>query len=289
MTELIIIGGGPGGVSAALYAKRANIDTKIIYLNNSSLNIAHQIDNYYGVPGVRGEELFAIGLKQAQDLNIPLIEEEVIDLTYDDHFTITTTKNKYEAKAVILATGAYRNAPKIKNYKFYEGKGLSYCAVCDGFFYRKKKVAVLGSGAYALHEAEYLQNLAAELYILANGKEIEDEGLRSYHVVDKKIEMINGDEKVEGVTFDDGTSIELNGIFVAEGTAGSSDLARKLGVMISGDNKIITNENMMTNIDGLYAVGDAVKGMLQVAKAVYEGALAATDAIRFIKRKKVSQ
>ncbi len=285
MTELIIIGGGPGGVSAALYAKRANIDTKIIYLNNSSLNIAHQIDNYYGVPNVKGEELFAIGLKQAQDLNIPLIEEEVIDLTYDGHFMITTTKNKYEAKAVILATGAYRNAPKIKNYKIYEGKGLSYCAVCDGFFYRKKRVAVLGSGAYALHEAEYLQNLAAELYILTNGKKIEDEGLRAFNVINKKIEAISGEEKVEGVILDDGTSIELNGIFVAEGTAGSGDLARKLGVMITGDSKIMTNENMMTNIDGLYAVGDAVKGMLQVAKAVYEGALAATDAIRLIRKK----
>ena len=285
MTELIIIGAGPAGISAALYAKRANIDTRIIYLDNTSLKIAHKIDNYYGVKDLSGEELFNTGLKQAEALGIPLIKEEVIALEYDGNFKVITTNSTYESKALIMATGAYRNAPKIKNYKYYEGKGLSYCAVCDGFFYRKKKVAVLGNGAYALHEAEYLNNLTDELYILTNGEEIKEEKLRSFKVYDQKIEEINGQDKIEGIRFSDGTTLELNGLFVAEGTAGSSDLARKIGVLIDQNNKIITDDERKTNIDGLYAAGDAIEGMLQVAKAVYDGALAGTAVIKYLKQK----
>lgn len=284
MKNLIIIGSGPAGVSAALYAKRANIETEVISLDKSSLKIAHKIDNYYG-SSLSGEELFQKGLDQLKDFDIPLHNEQVIAIEWNEDFIITTDKNTYQAGAVILATGAYRNTPAVRNIKYYEGKGLSYCATCDGFFYRKKRVAILGNGEYATHEAEYLSNLTQELTILTNGKEVLDANLNNYKVITTKIKELVGTERIEKIIFEDDSEIEVDGMFVAEGVAGSADLARKLGVLVDQNNKIEVDENMMTNIPGLYAVGDATKGMLQVSKAVYEGALAGTDVIKYLKNK----
>lgn len=284
MAELMIIGAGPAGVSAALYAKRANIETEVISLKKSSLLKAEKIANYYGV-NLAGAELFQKGLTQLETLRIPLHTEEVLNLEWDGKFRIQTNRNNYDAKAVILATGAYRNLPSIKNARLYEGKGLSYCAICDGFFYRGKNVAVLGNGAYALHEAEYLKHLVAELYLLTNGKKIEDAGLNNYRVYNEKIKAIKGIDKVEGILFEDGSTLALDGLFVAEGVAGSVDLARKMGVIITENNKIATDGAMMTNIPGLFAAGDATAGMMQIVKAVYEGALAANGAIKFLQNK----
>ena len=284
MKKLIIIGSGPAGVSAALYAKRANVDVEVISLAKSSLIIAHKIDNYYG-SNLSGPELFEKGLSQLQEFNIPLHKEEVIAIEWNGDFIITTDKNTYEAGSVILATGAYRNAPAIRNIKNYEGKGLSYCATCDGFFYRKKRVVVLGNSTYATHEAEYLSNLTSELTILTNGKEVEDDKLNQFNVITTKVKELVGEEHIEKIIFADDSEIEVDGMFVAEGVAGSADLARKLGVLVDQNNKIEVNENMMTNIPGLYAVGDATKGILQVSKAVYEGALAGTDVIKYLKNK----
>ena len=284
MKNLIIIGAGPAGVSAALYAKRANVDVEVISLEKSSLMIAHKIDNYYG-SNLSGEDLFKKGLSQLEEFEIPLHKEQVIAIEWNGDYVITTDKHTYTAGAVILATGAYRNTPAVKNIKYYEGKGLSYCATCDGFFYRKKRVVVLGNAEYAAHEAEYLANLTSELTILTNGKAIEDEKLKNYKVIETKIKELVGEEAIEKIIFADDSEIEVDGMFVAEGVAGSADLARKLGVLVDNANKIETNENMMTNIPGLYAVGDATKGMLQVSKAVYEGALAGTDVIKYLKTK----
>ena len=283
MKELVIIGAGPAGISAALYAKRANIDVKVIYMDRSSLNMAHEIENYYGIESISGKDLYETGLKQAKRLEIPLIEDEVLGLSYEERFKVIGKKATYEADALILALGAYRNVPPIKKIKEYEGKGVSYCAVCDGFFYRQKKLAVLGNGTYALHEAEYLKALSKDIYILTNGKPIEDEALQEYQIIDKKIKDLTGEEKLEKVLFEDDTSLDIDGIFVALGSAGSADLARKMGILLDESNKIITDEDMRTNIPGIYAAGDDTKGMLQVAKAVYEGAKAATDVIKFFK------
>ncbi len=283
--ELLIIGGGPAGISASLYAKRANIDTAVIYLKDTALKTAHMIDNYYGTPHITGEELFLKGLDQAKEMGVKLYEEEVLDIIWDDGFKVLGAQNEYSSKALILATGAKRNIPGIKNYKEYEARGLSYCATCDGFFYRQKKVAVLGESSYALHEAEYLANIASEVYILTNDRPLKEARLSSFKIYDQKIDHLFGEDKLEGVSFTDGTSLQISGIFVAEGIAGSLDLARKLGVIVTSDNQIEVDDDMQTNIPGLYAAGDLVKGMKQVAKAVYDGAKAANSAIAFRKRK----
>lgn len=285
MKELVIIGAGPAGISAALYAKRANIDVKVIYMDKSSLNMAHLIENYYGIDTISGEELFKKGIKQAQRLDIPMIEDEVLSLNFSDRFEVIGKKDTYKADAMILALGAYRNIPSVKGIKDLEGKGVSYCATCDGFFYRKKKVAVLGNSSYAYHEAEYLKNLTDDLMIFTNGLKVEDEKLNDFMVYTNKILSVNGQDKIESITLDDGNTITLDGLFIALGSAGSADLARKIGILVDAQNKIITDENMRTNIPGIYAAGDDTKGMLQVAKAVYEGALAATDVISYFKTK----
>ncbi len=278
MKQLIIIGAGPAGISAALYAKRANIDVLVIYMDKSSLLMAKEIENYYGIESISGKELFETGLRQAERLGIELVKDEVISLGYSDAYEVITKNNTYKTKALILANGAYRNIPPVKGVKEYEGLGVSYCAVCDGFFYRQKVVAVLGNGAYAYHEAEYLKNLAKEVIILTNGKEISEEKLKEFKVIQDKIETVGGDGKLEFVSFKD-QRLAIDGLFVALGTAGSADLARKIGIMVDENNKIVTDENMRTNVPLIYAVGDTTKGLLQVAKAVYEGALAATDVI----------
>ena len=158
MYDTIVIGAGPAGITASVYLKRAGIDVLVFYQPNSELEKAHKIENYYGFEnGISGKELLDRGMKQAQNLNIPMIKKEVIGIKYsDDGFEVITAnqeyEEKYEAKFLILATGASRSKPKIKGIEDYEGKGVSYCAICDGAFYRGKDVAVLGNGEYAVGE-----------------------------------------------------------------------------------------------------------------------------------------
>ncbi len=280
MKNVYIIGGGPAGISAALYAKRGGMDANVIYMDKTSLSLAHRIDNYYGCPAITGKELYERGLKQAEDLGVKMWKEEVLAITYEDRFVIETKEGRHEADFVILAMGAYRNRPNVKGIRDLEGKGVSYCAVCDGFFYRKKRVAVLGNSSYANHEAEYLSHIAEKVYILTNGLPIEDEELNKYEVCSQKIVSLNGEDKIEKAVFEDGSELPLDGLFVAMGSAGSADLARKMGIQINDSNKIDVDENRETNIPGIYAVGDAIDGIMQVNKAVYDGMLAAQDIIR---------
>jgi len=277
--SLIIIGAGPAGISAALYAKRANIDTTIIYQDESALLKAHQIDNYYGTPQISGTDLYNTGLKQAQGLGIKIVKEEVVGVSYEDSYVVITNENEYRASALILATGNKRNTPNISGIKELEGKGISYCAVCDGFFFRNKKIAVLGSGTYAYHEAQYLRNISEDIIILSNNQEINEAKLNDFNLETKKIKEISGSERVEKVIFEDDSELVIDALFIAQGTASSNDIARKLGAIIE-NNFIVVDENQMTNIPLLYACGDCTPGLKQVCKAVYDGALAANDLIK---------
>lgn len=282
MKKLFIIGAGPGGISAALYAKRANIDVSVVYGDNSSLLMAHQIDNYYGLPSVSGKDLYETGIRQALDLGITMYKEEVLSIEYENDFVIVTRDNRYHADAIILANGAYRNTPAVKRIKDFEGRGVSYCAMCDGFFYRKKKIAVIGNGSYAYHEASYLNNLTKDLTVLTGANPIKDTKLQEFNLIEDQIDSVLGEDKVTGIRFKNGKEIELDGIFIAMGVAGSVDLAKKMGIILDG-NKIKTDENCMTNIKGIFAVGDATNGMPQIVKAVYEGAVAANAVMTLFK------
>ena len=284
--DIIIIGAGPAGISASLYTVRANRKTLILYEDKSSLEKTDKIENYYGFEnGISGKDLYETGIKQAKNLGVDVKKEEVIKIEMNMNnkdnykFIVTTSNNVYKSKAVILATGNKKNKPKITGIEKFEGKGVSYCAICDGFFYRNKDVAVIGSGDYAISETNDLINVAKDVTILTNGEKAPNFRADNVKIETRGIKEIKGENKVEEVEFEDGTKLKTDGIFVAQGVAGSSDFAKKLGAITNKD-KIVVNEKMETNISGLFACGDCTGGLLQVCKAVYEGAIAGLEAIR---------
>ena len=199
-----------------------------------------------------------------------------------DAFNIKTESEIFETKTVILATGNKKVRPNIKGIEEFEGKGISYCAICDAFFYRNKNVAVIGNGKFAGNEAEELSHVVNKVSILTNGL---DEPESDFEVNTKRINSINGKEKVTDIEFEDGSKIDVDGVFVALGEAGASDFAKTLGILQNGDN-IKINEKMETNVPGIYACGNVTGGLLQVCKAVYEGAEAGLSAVNYIRGNK---
>ena len=286
MANVVIIGSGPAGVSAALYTARAGIDTTVLTRGSGALARAEGIENYYGVPGpVSGAELERRGIEGAKAVGVKFVEAEAVGLTFTDKLTVETLSGDWPADAVILATGASRTAPPIPGLKALEGHGVSYCATCDAFFYRGKDVAVMGSGEYALHEASALLPLAKSVTLLTGGAPLTASFPSEIAVRTEKVEAILGEEagKVTGVRLAGGEELALDGVFVALGVAGSTALARKMGAEVDG-NRIVVDEHMMTTIPGLFAAGDCTGGLLQVAKAVYEGAMAGNEAAKALRK-----
>lgn len=285
MFDVIIIGAGPAGISASIYTKRANLKTMIIYQNNSNLEKAELIENYYGfAKGITGIDLYNEGIKQAENLGVELKEEEVINIKMNENgFEVITDKNEYKTKNIVLATGNKKNIPKIKGIQEFEGRGISYCAVCDGFFYRNKDIVVIGNGKYAIAETNELINLANQIIILTDGEKAPEFRADNVKIDTRKIEEIQGKKKVEQIKLEDNTIIKTDGIFVAKGVAGSNEFAKKLGIITNKD-KIVVNEKMETNIPGIYACGDCTGGILQISKAVYEGTKAGLEVIKRVKQ-----
>ena len=284
MANVVIIGSGPAGISAALYTARAGVDTTVLTKGPGSLARAEGIENYYGVPGsISGAELERRGIEGAKEVGVKFVEAEAVGLTFTDKLTVETLSGEYPADAVILATGASRTAPPVPGLKDLEGRGVSYCATCDAFFYRGKDVAVMGSGEYALHEASALLPLAKSVTLLTGGAELTAQFPPEITVRTEKVEAILGQDKVSGVRLAGGEELPLDGVFIALGVAGSTALARKMGAEVDG-NKIVVDANMMTTIPGLYAAGDCTGGLLQVAKAVYEGAVAGNEAAKALRK-----
>lgn len=288
MYDVIIIGAGPAGVSAALYTKRANLNVLMLYKGESALEKAEHIENYYGFEnGISGKDLYMTGIKQAKKLGVDVKEEEAINIKIDENnrYNVITEKEMYNTKTIILATGNKKNTPKIEGIREFEGRGVSYCAICDGFFYRNKDVVVIGNGKYAVSEANELLNIAKSVTILTDGKEAPEIKENSIKIDTRKICRIIGDNKVEKVEFDDNDKIEASGVFVAVGVASGNDFAKKLGI-ITKDNNIVVNEKMETNIPGIFACGDCVGKLLQVSKSVYEGTEAGLQAIQYVRSNK---
>lgn len=274
MYDCIIIGKGPAGISAAIYISRSNLKTLVIGKENTALNRAKSIENYYGFENsISGEELFKNGINQAKKQNIEIKNDEVLDIEYGNGtYIVKTVNNEYETRTIVLATGKSRKTSNIEGETAFEGKGISYCAICDGFFFKGKNVAVIGSGEYALHEVEVLKNVTDKVTIFTNGNKLpENRGLSIQNVIEGRIDSIKGKTKVEEILLEDKRSIPIDGIFIAQGIASSADFAKKLGILVKNDD-IIVNENMETNVPGIYAAGDCTGGLLQICKAVYEGA-----------------
>ena len=284
--DVIIIGSGPAGISASLYTKRAGLETLIVSKGIGTLNKVEKIENYYGTPSISGKEIQKIGEEQAKSLNIEIKNEEVMQIDYGKNFIVKTLNHEYETKAIIIATGSNRKVANIKGIKEFEGKGVSYCATCDGFFYKGKDVAVLGSKEYALHEAQNLLPIAKSVTMLTNGEQPVEKRTEGIDVEENKIREFRGTNSIEEIEFEDNTTKKIDGLFVALGTASSSDLARKLGIILDEENNIKVDSKMETNIKGVYACGDCTGGILQISKAVYEGMTAGMSVIQLLKSTK---
>ena len=288
MYDSIIIGSGPAGVTASLYMIRAGLRVLIITKNQSVLEKAEKIENYYGFEnGISGKELNDIGIKQAQNLGVKFLEKEVTSIKYAENGYEVVVANqgideKYFAKTIVLATGTNRNKPRIKGLKEFEGKGISYCAICDAAFFRNKDVGVLGNGDYAISEIEELLPVVKSVTMYTNGLEPIEYRSDDVNINTKKIREFRGSNIIEEIEFEDDSTEEINGIFIAQGVATSTDFAKKLGAMIE-NNYIVVNEKMETTVPNIYACGDCTGGLLQISKAVYEGTMAGLEIIRKLK------
>ena len=290
MYDSIIIGSGPAGITASLYMIRAGLKVLIISKNQSALDKTEKIENYYGFEnGISGKELNENGIKQSKKLGVEFLEKEVISVKYaEDRYEVVVANQgmgeKYIAKTIVLATGTNRNKPRIKGIKEFEGRGISYCAICDAAFFRNRDVGVLGSGDYAVAEIEELLPVVKSVTMYTNGLEPIEYRSDNVNINTKKIREFRGGNIIEEIEFEDDTTEEINGIFIAQGVATSTDFAKKLGAMIK-NNYIVVNDKMETTVPNIYACGDCTGGLLQISKAVYEGTVAGLEVIRNIKKK----
>lgn len=289
MFDTIIIGSGPAGISASLYIARAGFNVLIISKKESTLDKAEIIENYYGFENpISGEELKKIGINQAKRLGVNILEKEVVGIKYSENncYEIEVANQgvdeKYIAKTVILATGVNRNKAKIEGLEEFEGKGISYCAVCDAFFYRGKNVAVLGNGDYAIKEIQELLPIVQKVTMVTDGKEPIEYRNEAVEINTKKIKRFNGNNKLDEIQFEDNTNQEVDGVFIAQGVASSVDFAKKIGAQVK-NNYIVVDENMKTTVPNIYACGDCTGGVLQISKAVYEGTKAGLEIIKILK------
>ncbi len=284
MNDMLILGYGPAGVSAALYGLRAGLKVTLIGKDGGSLQKAHLIQNYYGLEKpITGEELLQIGKKQALELGAEIVDDEVTDLMFDGTgFMATGLKGVYRGKTCIMATGSARKKQPLAGMAEMEGHGVSYCAVCDAFFYRGKDVAVMGSGEYALHEATELLQVVKSVTLLTNGAPLTATFPESIKIETRPLKGLVGEGAFKGVQFVDGSEQNFDGLFVALGSANATDLALKAGAAFD-QGKMVLDENLQSTIPGLYAAGDCTGGTLQISVAVGEGARASLAAIKYLR------
>lgn len=293
-----IIGSGPAGLSAAIYAKRANLSAVVIekeYEGTGQIAESGQVDNYLGLPGISGYDLGEQFREHAVKLGVSFLEQEVTEIKKEDSavFTIIFEDgSSVETKTVIYAAGATPRRANIPGEQEYSGKGVSYCAICDGSFYRGKKVAVLGGGDTALDDAVYLADLAEQVYVIHRRKEFRGaattvEKLRKKEnvtfVLEHQVKEITGAEKVNGVVLEDGTAIAVDGVFVAYGSVPQTNLVKEL-VTLDAAGYVKAEETGETSLAGLYVAGDVrTKKLRQVVTAVSDGANAATAVVEYLK------
>ncbi|OYR73862.1 NAD(P)/FAD-dependent oxidoreductase [Halorubrum ezzemoulense] len=285
MSGIAIVGGGPTGLNAAIYTARADRRTLVFDDGGGTTRDVDTMENVYGFPdGVTGPELVDLGREHARKYGAEFVEEEVVRIEPDgDRYRVETTVDEYVVDGVIIATGADYERPAIAGVEAYEGHGVSYCVECDAYFYRDSPVAVVGDDNYAATEALMLLDYTDDVRILTNGSAFEaDGGLRDrvadagIPVVTDDLDRLAGEEVLEAVVTREGDEIPVDGLFVALGTAGGTDLAEMLGVPVEGDD-IVTDEAQSTPVDRVYAAGDVTGGHQQIATSVGEGARAAIN------------
>lgn len=293
--DCIIIGGGPAGVGAAIYLKRANRKICIIEKNvpGGKLNTISTIENYLGFDRINGPDLALNLYKQINTLNIELKNEEAISIdNLEDKKIIKTNKGQYETDFVILATGRKTKKLHLKGEETLEGRGVSYCAVCDGPLYKNKEVVVIGGGTSAVQEAIHLAEFCKKVTIINKNNLFKaDDAIIKKAKAKENIEMIYNakvkeykkqDNQLESVvvTIDDKEqTIKADGCFVFIGSEAESKLLSNIVTDEKG--YILCNDKMQTSIDKIYACGDIVKkDVYQIVTAAAEGAVAALDILK---------
>lgn len=273
MFDTIIIGKGAAGITAAIYLKRYNKNVLVIGKDLGALEKPVKIENYYGFAnGIDGKQLIQNGIDQAKNLKIDVYDEEVVQIDNSlEYFLVTTPDNEYKAKTVLIATGKKRSPINVKGFKQLQGKGISFCVTCDGFFFRNKRLALVGYNDFMLHELSDMELLTNHITIFTEGNELTTPV--KHKVVTDKITEFVGDDVLTGIKTQN-DAYEFDGVFIALGTPSAADFALRVGAILDNNN-LVVNESYQTNIEGLYAAGDAIGGTLQLTKASYDGMMAA--------------
>jgi thioredoxin reductase (NADPH) len=298
--DLAIVGTGPAGLSAAIYGSRGQLKT-VIFGDETKGNLykAHIIANYFGFPdSPSGAALTEQGLKQSLQFGAEHFRTEIVDIVVNSDQTFTLKDNlqqEYQSRTVIIATGQSYLLSGIKGEEGYTGKGVSYCVTCDGFFFKKKKVLVVGNTDFAADEALQLTAFTSDVTIVSHGKDLEfsapfkkdldNHGIK--YLKTPRIASIEGEGKVEKIVFtaplEKGENVlTAEGVFMAAGMAGANSFAKKLGLEMEG-NYIKVDKNGYTNIKGVFAAGDCTGAPPQAASSVGNGCNAALAAIKLIR------
>ena len=298
MLDTIIIGSGPAGLSASIYIKRANLNVLVIekdYEGTGQVAESGKVDNYLGIPGISGYELGEKFREHALKAGVNFLEANVINIKKqkDNILRVELENGEYvEAKTIIYAAGATHRRLNVLGEEKYLGRGVSYCAICDGAFYKNKVVAVIGGGDVALDDAVYLSEIAKKVYLIHRRKEFrgaestlnllkEKENVEI--LIDSEVDSILGDDKVTGILLKNKREIILDGIFSAIGMTPKTEILKEL-IDLDEYGYVKANETGKTNLNGFFVAGDVRKKELrQIVTAVSDGANAATSAINYIR------
>ena len=296
--EVVIIGAGPAGLQAAINAVRKKATVLVLGRpERSSLYRAH-VENYLCIDGVReGADLLTVGIDQVKRFGAEYLAEDVLHIDHaSETFAVRVESGRtIKTRSLIFATGTSRKKLKVKGEKELSGKGVSYCVDCDANFYRNAKVVVVGNESAAVDGALTLLGYASEVHLvtkeLAVSKELHDKLSESGVKIHQNnwVSEIQGENAVEGVLLEDGTRLEVEGIFIELGAKGALELATTIGVQLDSETftHIDCNKKQQTNIPGVYAAGDIAGHPYQMAKAVGEGCVAGWEAANYsLKRKR---
>lgn len=301
MYDLIIIGAGPAGLSAAVYGVRAGLNLMVIEqssLGGGQVLDTNEVDNYLGMPGINGFELGQKFRQHADMLGAVFQSGRVVSIHDEGDRKIAETADgaKYEARALILAGGAEHAKLGVPGEDEFRGQGVSYCATCDGAFFKKRDVAVIGGGDVAVEDAVYLAGLCRKVYLihrrdsLRAAKSLQKKlfSCENVEIVwDSTLQKINGSDLVEGITIrhtkeDSERELAVEGVFIAVGMKPETEAYRKTVACDEGG-YIIAGEDCVTNVPGIFAAGDIrTKALRQIVTAVSDGACAVASAERYL-------
>ena len=299
--DLIVIGAGPAGLNAAIYAKRAGLSVVVLEKMGAGGAIAKswEVENYLGFPNIKGAELAEkFAEHSAKYSEIKIFEEiERVERRKDSAFKIKTSGREYEGRAIVIATGSSYKKLDVPGETKFNGKGVSYCAICDGFFFKGKRVAVIGGGNTATTEAAYLHDTGCDVTLIHRRDALRAEHAVQKMVFDRKIKAawdtvvmeIKGGKKVSGLRLKNvktgaESDMAVEGVFVAVGEEPQNEIAKALGTELNEQGYVKTDRRQRTNVPFVYAAGDITGGLKQLIVAAAQGAVAATSAWEDLKK-----